>query len=136
MQLKKYVLLILLVITFIAGVILDIMPMQLHDGIDKFWHFIAFAVFSTLVTLCYAAFFGIKNINSFLVVLLIVGGMAACCSELLQTLSDAERDCSVWDWLFDISAIGTVGGIAYLYYSKKLKAETVEDIDLFENEIE
>lgn len=133
---NKYVLLILLVIAIITGVVLDVMPIQIHDGIDKLWHFIAFAIFSALVTLCYVAFFGIKNINSFLFYLLIAGGMAACCSELLQTLSDTERDCSVWDWLFDISAIGTVCGIFYLYYSKKLKAETVEDLDLFENEIE
>jgi len=119
MTIKKITLLTLLAAVFISGVILDMMPIHIHDGVDKICHFVAFSIFSGLLTACYVEFFGTKLINRFLFYLLTIGGVVACFSELLQKFSSIDRDCSALDWLFDILAIGFVGGITYLYYSLK-----------------
>lgn len=105
----------------ISGIILDVLPIHVPNGIDKIYHFVAFAILSIVIILCYVEFYGTKFINRFLVCLLLLGGIVACCSELLQKLSSIERDCSALDWLFDILAIGVVGIISYLYYSRKNK---------------
>lgn len=133
MSVKKNILLSLLIITFISGVVLDLSPIHIHDGLDKVCHFVAFSVFSGLLTLCYVEFFGTKLINKFLFFMLIIGGVVACFSELLQKFSSIERDCSALDWLFDILAIGFVGAISYLCYSKKEKSEAIDDFEIYVN---
>lgn len=127
MTIKKTALLTLLAAVFILGVILDMMPIHIHDGVDKICHFVAFSIFSGLLTVCYVEFFGAKLINRFLFYLLTIGGIMACFSELLQKFSSIDRDCSALDWLFDILAIGFVGGITYLYYSLKEKKDKLSD---------
>lgn len=127
MTIKKTALLTLLAAVFILGVILDMMPIHIHDGVDKICHFVAFSIFSGLLTVCYVEFFGAKLINRFLFYLLTIGGIMACFSELLQKFSSIDRDCSALDWLFDILAIGFVGKITYLYYSLKEKKDKLSD---------
>lgn len=127
MTIKKTALLTLLAAVFILGVILDMMPIHIHGGVDKICHFVAFSIFSGLLTVCYVEFFGAKLINRFLFYLLTIGGIMACFSELLQKFSSIDRDCSALDWLFDILAIGFVGGITYLYYSLKEKKDKLSD---------
>ncbi len=133
---KKIILLTLLVITIISGVVLEMLPIHIHDGLDKVCHFMAFAIFSGLLTLCYVEFFGAKLINRFLVYLLIIGGVVACFSELLQNFRSIERDCCALDWLFDILAIGFVGMITYLYYSQKEKIEVRDDFEFSKQDLE
>ena len=121
MTIKKFILLALLVIVIISGIILDLLQIHIPNGVDKVWHFVAFSLFSYLLILCYVEFYGTKFINRFLVLFLIIGGILACCSELLQKFSSIDRDCSALDWFFDILAIGFVGIISYLFYSRKNK---------------
>lgn len=129
---KKIILVSLLVITSILGVILDFAPISVPGGIDKIYHFIGFAVFSTLLVLCYVEFYGTKAINKFIVVMLILGGFAACGSEMLQSVFDDNRDCSAADWFFDVLAIGTVGTVSFFNYTRK--EETINNISFTESE--
>lgn len=117
---KKNNLFIVLILTLMAGVLLDLAPLHVPDGIDKIYHFVGFAVISVLAILTFVEFFGKKSINLFLLSVMSIGGFFAAISEFLQKLT-AVRDCDVNDWLVDLLGITLICIVAFLIYAKQKK---------------
>lgn len=123
---KKISNLILLVSVLATGILLDIAPISVPDGVDKVYHFIGFALLTALAISTYVSFFGKKHINLFLMALLILGGVFGGLSEFLQEFV-SMRDCSVNDWLADLFAVNLVVVFTFLNVSREKK--NIESLD-------
>lgn len=115
---KKSQQLLLFCLLLVAGVLLDIAPIQVPDGIDKIYHFIGFSVITISAISTFIAFFGKKSLDYFLLFLLAFGGIAAGICEFLQKFV-AIRECSVYDWATNLFGITLVVIITYLVNSKE-----------------
>lgn len=127
---KKATLLLLFVILLSSGVILDLLPIQVPDGIDKLYHFIGFAAITVTSISLFEAFFGKRLINSFLMCILIFGGFFAGISEVLQKLVSV-RSCDVNDWIVNLLGISLVCVITFLINSKAGKIRDL-NYEMFE----
>jgi len=117
---KKITLLIAFILVLVAGILLDLAPIRVPDGIDKIYHFIGFSLLTFLAVLNFVEFFGKESVNSFLLFIMTFGGIFAGISEFLQKLT-AFRDCDVNDWLTNLFGITLVCIITFLIYSKEKK---------------
>jgi len=117
---RKISKLILLVLVLSAGIALDLAPIRVPAGVDKLYHFIGFALITVLTISTYISFFCKKNINLFLMSLLVFGGIFGGFSEFLQQFV-ALRDCSVSDWLANLLAVIIVVVFTFLKASKEKK---------------
>ena len=117
---KKITLLITFILVLAAGVLLDLAPIRVPDGIDKIYHFAGFSILTFFAILNFVEFFGKKSVNSFLLFIMTFGGIFAGISEFLQKLT-AFRDCDVNDWLTNLCGITIVCIITFLVYSKQKK---------------
>jgi len=111
---------ILFCLFLVGGILLDLAPIHVPDGIDKIYHFIGFALITVLAISIFVSFFGKKWINSYFIFLLISGGILGGVSEYLQKLT-AVRGCCVEDWLANLAGITLVVILAYIFYSKEEK---------------
>ena len=112
--------LLLFCILIISGIVLDIAPLQVPDGIDKIYHFVGFALITMSAISTFTAFLGTKALNAFLFFLLGCGGVFAGLSEFLQAFT-AVRTCSVYDWVTNLLGITIVVAIAFLANAKEQK---------------
>jgi len=103
-----------------AGILLDIAPIQVPEGIDMVYHFIGFASITISAISTFTAFLGTKALNAFLFFLLGFGGVFAGISEFLQVFT-AVRTCSVNDWITNLSGIALIVAIAFLANAKEQK---------------
>lgn len=121
---KKIALLITFILVLAAGILLDLAPISVPDGIDKIYHFTGFSILTFLAVLNFVEFFGKKSLNSFLLFIMTFGGIFAGISEFLQTLT-AIRDCDVNDWLTNLFGITLICAITFLIYSKQNKESEI-----------
>lgn len=112
------------------GVVLDLAPIHVPDGIDKIYHLTGFALITILAISTYISFFGRKHINDFLLFILASGGVFAGVAEFLQNFT-VVRECSVGDWVTNLCGIILIVVIAFLHYSKESK-----NIELTEEKFE
>lgn len=127
---KKVTLLVLFAVLLISGVILDLLPIRVPDGLDKIYHFVGFAALTITSIKLFEAFFGKKLINSFMMFILIFGGLFAGISEVLQKLV-AVRSCDVNDWVVNLLGIGLVCVVTFLINSKASKIREL-NYEMFE----
>ena len=123
---KKIAPLLLFCLILAAGVLLDIAPIQVPDGIDKVYHFVGFALITIFAITTFVSFLGEKVLNQFLLFLLAFGGIFAGLSEYLQSFTTA-RSCSVNDWITNLLGISFVVIITFLINAKKNKTAEVSD---------
>ncbi len=117
---KKFTQLIFFCLLLVTGVLLDIAPIHVPDGVDKVCHFIGFSLITVFAILTFVSFFGKKWINFFLMFLLVFGGVFAGLSEFLQFFT-AARDCSVGDWITNLSGIAFVVLIMFFVNARNVK---------------
>ena len=117
---KKKLQLLVLGLVFVVGILLDLAPIRVPDGIDKIYHFIGFSLITILAISTYISFFGKKWINLFLMSLLIFGGIFGGISEFLQKYV-AIRDCSFQDWITNLCGVTLIVVIAFLNGSRERK---------------
>lgn len=121
---KRITLLITFILVLTAGVLLDLAPIHVPDGIDKIYHFLGFSLLTFLAILNFVEFFGKKSIDSFLFFIMTFGGIFAGISEFLQKFV-AVRDCDVNDWLVNLCGIAFVCAITFLIYAKEKKEDEI-----------
>lgn len=109
--------LIVFISLLIAGVILDLAPIEVAQGVDKIYHFIGFFVISLSAISTFLAFFDKKWLNFFFIFMLTVGALCAGLSEDAQKLT-VIRGCDVFDWITNISGISLACILSYLYKAK------------------
>ncbi len=97
---------------------LDIACISVPDGIDKVYHFIGFSLFSASAIRTFISFFGRDKINSFIISLLIFGGLFAGLMEVLQNYTPS-RNCDVYDWAANILGIAFVCVLYFLINCKQ-----------------
>lgn len=114
---KKEFQMALLGFILIAGIMLDLVPIKVPDGIDKIYHFLGFSVLTISAISTFIAYKGTKYLNSFLIFLLVFGGFAAGVGEMLQKFV-AIRECSPYDWATNLLGIAVVVIISYINHSK------------------
>ena len=117
---KKVTQLLLFCTLLIAGVLLDLAPISVPDGIDKIYHLVGFSLITIVAISTYIAFFNKKWINAFLLFLLVFGGAFSGISEFLQTYA-SMRECSVYDWMANLCGIAIVVVFTFLINSKETK---------------
>lgn len=117
---KKITLLITFILVVVAGILLDLAPIRVPDGIDKVYHFIGFSILSLFSILSFVEFFGKKSINIFLFFIMTFGGVFAGISEILQKYV-AIRSCDVNDWFVNLLGIAFVCMVTFLTYSRQKK---------------
>jgi len=117
---KKSTKLLLFCLLTVVGIALDIGPFQVPDGIDKILHFTGFFLITQLSISTYKSFFGKKNINFFLLFVLVAGGTMAGLAEFVQKYTPM-RECSAADWLTNLFGISLGTLVAYLSYKKECK---------------
>lgn len=127
---KKSTNLLFFCLSIVVGVILDLVPIQVPDGIDKFYHLIGFSLITILAISTHVSFFGRKHINDFLLFLLASGGVFAGVAEFIQNFT-VVRECSVQDWITNLCGITLIVVLAFLHYSKESK-----NIELTEEKFE
>jgi len=112
--------LVLFLLILLMGIILDLAPIQVPDGIDKLYHFSGFALLTGFAISTYISFYGQNSLNYFFVFLLTFGGVFAGVAEFLQEFV-LIRECSAGDWLMNLLGITIMVAIAYLNNSKNKK---------------
>lgn len=115
---KKSTQLLLFALCLAMGVLLDLAPIKVPDGIDKIYHLMGFSLMTFLTITTYVSFFGKKSINCFLMFLVTFGGVFAGIAEFLQKFV-LIRECSVDDWITNLLGITLIVVIAFLHYSKE-----------------
>lgn len=121
---KRATLLITFTLVLVVGVLLDLAPVQVPDGIDKIYHFTGFFLLTLLSILNFIEFFGMKLINLFLLFVMTFGGIFAGISEILQKLISV-RSCDVNDWFVNLLGITFVCMIVFLVCSKQKKESEI-----------
>ena len=124
---KKFIRIFWFVLFLFAMVMFYVAPVSVPDYVDKFYHFIGFAIFAMLSIALFAAFFDNKWLNTFLVFLLIFGGVIAGAAELAQKQFSEIRSCTYEDWIANLCGIVFVTLFVYLANSRQ-----ESNIDLFE----
>jgi VanZ family protein len=114
---RKIINLIVFITLLIAGIALDLAPIEVPAGIDKVYHFIGFFVITISAIITYISFFGTKFLNYFIVLILTLGGLCAGLSEDAQKLIPI-RGCDVTDWLTNLGGIGLACVFLFLLNSK------------------
>lgn len=114
----------------VSGVILDLAPIKVPDGVDKIYHFLGFAIITMSAISTFIAFCGKKYFNQFLMLVLVFGGIASGVGEFLQRFVSV-REVSVADWITNILAITFIVIIAYIGNSKDSKQKEISD-EVFE----
>lgn len=115
---KKSTQLLLFALCLVMGVLLDLAPIKVPDGIDKIYHLVGFSLITFLAISTYVSFFGKKHINYFLTFLITFGGVFAGFAEFFQKFV-LIRECSVEDWITNLFGITFIVILAFLYYSKE-----------------
>lgn len=115
---KKETHLTIFILLLIAGITLDLAPIQVPQGIDKIYHFIGFAIITAFAITTFIGFFGKKYLNIFFVFILIFGGLFAGISEEMQKFT-VVRGCDVFDWLVNLAGITIACVLAFLINAKK-----------------
>ena len=128
---KKFIRIFWFVLFLFAMVMFYVAPVSVPDYVDKFYHFIGFAIFAMLSIALFAAFFDNKWLNTFLVFLLIFGGVIAGAAELAQKQFSEIRSCTYEDWIANLCGIVFVTLFVYLANSRQ-----ESNIDLFEEKFD
>ncbi|HBG49567.1 MAG TPA: hypothetical protein DDW90_08730 [Cyanobacteria bacterium UBA9971] len=128
---KKFIRIFWFVLFLFAMVMFYVAPVSVPDYVDKFYHFIGFAIFAMLSIALFAAFFDNKWLNTFLVFLLIFGGVIAGAAELAQKQFSTIRSCTYEDWIANLCGIIFVTLFVYLANSRQ-----ESNIDLFEEKFD
>ena len=128
---KKFIRIFWFVLFLFAMVMFYVAPVSVPDYVDKFYHFIGFAIFAMLSIALFAAFFDNKWLNTFLVFLLIFGGVIAGAAELAQKQFSEIRSCTYEDWIANLCGIIFVTLFVYL-----AKSRQESNIDLFEEKFD
>jgi len=125
---KKFIRIFWFVLFLFAMVMFYVVPISVPDYVDKFYHFIGFAIFAILSIALFAVFFDNKWLNTFLVFLLIFGGVIAGVAELAQKHFSEIRSCDYGDWIANLYGIVFITLFVYLANSRqKLSIELFEE---------
>jgi VanZ family protein len=121
---NKIIKLSLFVVAVFIGILLDLLPIQVPNGIDKVYHFIGFALITMCAISTFVAFVDKKWLNYFLIFLLVFGGIFAGMAEFVQKCT-IMRNCSVEDWVVNLSGIVFVTLFVFLANAKEAKNHDV-----------
>lgn len=122
--------LVLFLLILFVEIILDLAPIQVPDGIDKFYHFLGFALLTVLAISTFIVYFGKSFLNYFYLFLLTFGSLFAGLAEVLQSFV-AVRECSAGDWLANLMGITIVVAIAYLNNSRNKKNAELKESQFY-----
>lgn len=122
---KKSTHLIIFICLIIAGIVLDLAPIQVPAGIDKVYHFIGFFIITMSAIITFYEYFGTKWMNLFFVFALTFGGLLAGLSEDAQKLV-AIRGCDPMDWFTNIGGISLACALFFVFNSVNKKREESE----------
>jgi len=115
---KKVSQFLLLALLLAVGILLDLAPIQVPDGVDKVYHFFGFALITFFAINTFVSHYGKKSLDSFLMFLLTFGSVFAGISEFLQKFVSV-RECDPVDWLTNLFGITLVVAITYFMNSKQ-----------------
>lgn len=110
--------LIIFIILTIAGIALDIAPIQVPAGIDKVYHFIGFFLITLSAMITFISFFGKNFLYHFMVFTLTFGALLAGFAENIQKFVPI-RGCDPQDWFVNLSGIGLACIIIFLFNIKR-----------------
>ena len=122
---KKSTHLIIFICLIIAGIVLDLAPIQVPAGVDKVYHFSGFFIITMSAVITFYEYFGTKWMNLFFVLALTLGGLFAGLSEDAQKFVPI-RGCDPMDWLTNIGGISLACALFFVFNAVNKRREENE----------